>query len=141
MSETKCVFLSTPSSQRATSGGLLIIRAVEHFYPRPLRRGRPSIVQPSSCAILDFYPRPLRRGRRARGSAGRAAIQISIHALFAEGDDGNQKNKNARIRFLSTPSSQRATTVPTGALTRAAHFYPRPLRRGRRSRRGVAPTG
>ena len=35
--------------------------------------------------------------------------KISIHALFAEGDQVFQSLLNAAVLFLSTPSSQRAT--------------------------------
>ena len=79
-----------------------------YFYPRPLRRGRPPRPPNSPRGPADFYPRPLRRGRRHKHavlapaavflstpSSQRATrteiqlaveFQISIHALFAEGD-------------------------------------------------------
>ena len=34
-----------------------------------------------------FYPRPLRRGRLAADTRGLNYVVISIHALFAEGDE------------------------------------------------------
>ena len=56
-------FLSTPSARRATGLGLLLLRLVGHFYPRPPRGGRldPQIFGPFDCSI-------------------------SIHALREEGD-------------------------------------------------------
>ena len=100
-------FLSTPSSQRATacfckrtSFRVISIHALfaegdkwreggaerwQYFYPRPLRRGRQYPVI-SEALKRDFYPRPLRRGRQ-------------------EVISWQKEN----IRFLSTPSSQRAT--------------------------------
>ena len=83
---TRGLFLSTPSSQRATNSRCLKSQTHSNFYPRPLRRGRR--VQPCwSPSPSDFYPRPLRRGRRARTAPAR----------------------RSRLPFLSTPSSQRAT--------------------------------
>ena len=57
------LFLSTPSSQRATSGKI----GEDQLY------------------------------------------EISIHALFAEGDESEQEILRVLMEFLSTPSSQRAT--------------------------------
>ena len=37
-------------------------------------------------------------------------LPISIHALFAEGDIGSRITSDATALFLSTPSSQRATS-------------------------------
>ena len=81
----------------------------------------------------NFYPRPLRRGRRQPAETAAGRSWISIHALFAEGDDwslrcngksaisihalfaeGDPKAAKAYSRysgFLSTPSSQRATAA------------------------------
>ena len=101
------IFLSTPSSQRATSAHCSAIRCPNYFYPRPLRRGRRMwCLRPSRAQ--DFYPRPLRRGRRFSSSPFTMRITISIHALFAEGDRGV-----GRLNVI----------IP--------YFYPRPLRRGR----------
>ena len=84
------------------------------------------------CPKCDFYPRPLRRGRRFGYEFVPKHLSISIHALFAEGDRGvrypdpdpdisihalfaegdvvfNRRLKQ-RVEFLSTPSSQRATS-------------------------------
>ena len=123
-----------------------------NFYPRPLRRGRrfrrvPRLVRP------DFYPRPLRRGRQSGWSARASWYDISIHALFAEGDQRLSFRMAFPLAFLSTPSSQRATEIDDierqkqhisihalfaegdalhrGRACAASHFYPRPLRRGR----------
>ena len=78
-------FLSTPSSQRATSMQQLCTHWGINFYPRPLRRGRRGRRADAGLPGY-FYPRPLRRGRRCPH-------------LICDGSD----------RFLSTPSSQRAT--------------------------------
>ena len=99
-------FLSTPSSQRATFF-VFLVTVREHFYPRPLRRGRPTR-SPGTTGCHNFYPRPLRRGRRAD------AIR-----------------ETATKKFLSTPTSQRATSRPAGNGNDPDDFYPRPLRRGR----------
>ena len=101
-----------------------------NFYPRPLRRGRP-IASGFMPGRMNFYPRPLRRGRLCRLHLFRLERGISIHALFAEGDTVFICASPAPISFLSTPSSQRATGSPGGGCAGEAHFYPRPLRRGR----------
>ena len=60
---------------------------------------------------------------------------ISIHSLFAEGDD-ILLNDNAHVAtFQSTPSSQRETTCFHQRDRVFHHFNPLPLRRGRRSLR------
>ena len=123
-------FLSTPSSQRATtlaiSGGM----PYADFYPRPLRRGRHCALEKHANEqgisihalfaegdlritrntqwMTDFYPRPLLRGRRESNCLEKLQGKISIHALFAEGD---------------MPSAIHLEPV--------TDFYPRPLRRGR----------
>ena len=106
------IFLSTPSSQRAT------------MHRRKSTRCR-----------RNFYPRPLRRGRRCTGGDRRGAGAISIHALFAEGDAGGVMTAAPIQVFLSTPSSQRATFPGINIAICKEYFYPRPLRRGRRGRR------
>ena len=83
-------FLSTPSSQRATAAYLQAL-----------------------CQGHNFYPRPLRRGRQTQPSKRIKIREISIHALFAEGDPGWLEDVLVRYEFLSTPSSQRATLIYT----------------------------
>ena len=58
----------------------------------------------------NFYPRPLQRGRRQPAETAAGRSWISIHALFAEGDDDGCRLVFNAFLFLSTPSSQRATT-------------------------------
>ena len=73
-------------------------------------------------------------GDRRYAYAFRTGACISIHALFAEGDSPETCPSAQVMLFLSTPSSQRATRHPALPWLRMAHFYPRPLRRGRRRR-------
>ena len=147
------IFLSTPSARRATfkvfdkiHHGVISIHALceegdflhwsvwsraLYFYPRPLRGGRRS-TSTFWDAPMYFYPRPLRGGRRllwdyynlqdlflSTPSARRAtqqlrrplqSVPISIHALCEEGDYHTRQR-------LPVPG----------------HFYPRPLRGGRRA--------
>ena len=124
-------FLSTPSARRATGAIYLWYTLPQYFYPRPLRGGRPTRMF-SSTHRSHFYPRPLRGGRPSR------------HA-----------EQHRQIRFLSTPSARRATELPDVPLgsflisihalceegdprcprctSPRCHFYPRPLRGGRRT--------
>ena len=123
-------FLSTPSARRATQVRQPHHAALEHFYPRPLRGGRPAPPASTSCSA-----------------------SISIHALCEEGDTSANRCWTASRKFLSTPSARRATLAPYLVLvhrnisihalceegdTTAAdcypqdhNFYPRPLRGGR----------
>ena len=100
-------FLSTPSARRATfrSGhGLITViisihalceegdseriprkQAVDDFYPRPLRGGRP-LADEQIAAINEFLSTPsARRATYQRKEKSRMSI-ISIHALCEEGD-------------------------------------------------------
>ena len=176
-------FLSTPSSQRATRSARTSRAAAHHFYPRPLRRGRPVLVLRSNThptisihalfAEGDADAAPTLTdlrisihalfaegdGRHARNSVRHTSFlstpssqratsvyhssplgkSISIHALFAEGDMINGDSNHNTIKFLSTPSSQRATRSARTSRAAAHHFYPRPLRRGRRRSPAPAP--
>ena len=59
-------------------------------------------------------------------------LEISIHALREEGDPGPCPCEYARIRFLSTPSARRATSLVRLYCSIRSDFYPRPPRGGRR---------
>ena len=85
---TLLVFLSTPSARRATIEDLIEPEAVEHFYPRPPRGGRP--------AASGLY---------------KTTVDISIHALREEGDFCFLPLTITYTQFLSTPSARRATRM------------------------------
>ena len=124
-------FLSTPSARRATRQRCFLYCPKTDFYPRPLRGGRRGMWS-SGTTRHNFYPRPLRGGRRQPSSSSTSLIvflstpsarratdlieqynltsEISIHALCEEGD----------LRPAPQPAYR-------------SHFYPRPLRGGRRS--------
>ncbi len=126
-------FLSTPSARRATSHVRSLLSRLKisihalceegdcrhysyihcpaHFYPRPLRGGRPPIRESIPQASL-FLSTP---------SARRATQLYAIHR--------NQ------CRFLSTPSARRATREHFGVISPDSNFYPRPLRGGRPTQR------
>ena len=75
------LFLSTPSSRRATDFHPLFI----HFLP-------------------NFYPRPPRGGRHCgRGDPRHPVIAISIHALLAEGDDAGIDYNALDLYFYPRP--------------------------------------
>ena len=78
------------------------------FYPRPPRGGRPRTLLLISTHTSNFYPRPP-RGGRLRCVCGILGVQ----------------------RFLSTPSSRRATYRFASPICRSGYFYPRPPRGGR----------
>ena len=128
---TVYLFLSTPSSRRATRAFHRLPGDQRDFYPRPPRGGRqmelaydlisevflstPSSrrATPTSTApapgMSNFYPRPPRGGRPPAIYWRHRRFFISIHALLAEGDlDHAGIDRNHQV-FLSTPSSRRAT--------------------------------
>ena len=104
-----------------------------NFYPRPPRGGRPVCFAAGrvsvsisihalreegdsspifkKVAILNFYPRPPRGGRRGVCAGIVAPELISIHALREEGDSRIAGNAAVGLKFLSTPSARRATSV------------------------------
>ena len=100
-------FLSTPSARRATLAVGAAALAKLDFYPRPPRGGRRPSLRATTCHTY-FYPRPPRGGRqRPCGKRGKP------------------------LRFLSTPSARRATSLPSTTRKSSANFYPRPPRGGR----------
>ena len=128
------VFLSTPSSQRATSSGSSSTAGWADFYPRPLRRGRHAARRTRVARAENFYPRPLRRGRLQAYINQLRQQQISIHALFAEGDArpglhcGAHGGISIHALFAEGDPPGRALFMCPN------YFYPRPLRRGRLGR-------
>ena len=81
---------------------------MDYFYPRPLRRGRLAAdTRGLNYVVISIHALFAEGDEYKRIIAG--YIDISIHALFAEGDDYGDLRRHAASRFLSTPSSQRAT--------------------------------
>ena len=123
-------FLSTPSSQRATCVAFGGTQKQQTFLSTPSS-------QRATDSVEDSFPRTdisihaLFAEGDGGGQAGKQARNISIHALFAEGDAEAQAAARSQAEFLSTPSSQRATFLPSFTASLAEYFYPRPLRRGR----------
>ena len=141
-------FLSTPSSRRATaqydlrqqsqpiSIHALLAESDPRTHENRLQRG-------------DFYPRPP-RGERPGAVLHFDSQKISIHALLAESDEWAAKYRvlpddfyprpprgerllqtglsSISNRFLSTPSSRRATGFRGCVGHRDTDFYPRPPR-------------
>ena len=127
----RMIFLSTPSARRATSSpatnsaaprisihalceegdrrGRQKHRRRPHFYPRPLRGGRPGNFAPISIEV-KFLSTPSAR----RATLGLWATDpdegISIHALCEEGDLHSSLFPCCGGIFLSTPSARRATS-------------------------------
>ena len=145
-------FLSTPSARRATSRGSKWPSSLWHFYPRPLRGGRPPSATASRPSASYFYPRPLRGGRLKsilwskqsiyfyprplRGGRlqcerpGRVGKKISIHALCEEGDvQGCKLNKPKGISIHALCEEGDVLSRKTSKWV--IYFYPRPLRGGR----------
>ena len=104
------IFLSTPSARRATAASRSLSSTSIHFYPRPPRGGRPTVLR----AVVPHDG-------------------ISIHALREEGDWVGGRHRRRPRSFLSTPSARRATSSACRPADAGRHFYPRPPRGGRPS--------
>ena len=79
---------------------------------------------------MYFYPRPLRRGRQWSCDFETTTSEISIHALFAEGDDAGIYILGCiyiSIHALFAEGDPRQADLAAVV----TYFYPRPLRRGR----------
>ena len=91
------LFLSTPSSRRATIRPPAPCCPGRYFYPRPPRGRR--LTKPYTRSIIDAISI---HALLAEGDPGRSreppAYRISIHALLAEGDS---KNREKNILLLS----------------------------------------
>mgnify|MGYP005764733477 CR=1 FL=1 len=177
------VFLSTPSSQRATVAAVVNQLRTQRFLSTPSSQRATAEQHPAVLALpisihalfaegdvmqmaimltitisihalfaegdggsntrpapqTDFYPRPLRRGRPATGEVIDDDFVISIHALFAEGDGaflelGCLQKISIHALFAEGDRAPRCRPAVS-----SQYFYPRPLRRGRRSCRCNAP--
>ena len=95
-------FLSTPSARRATPQVNTVVFQFYYFYPRPPRGGRPTAAAPSTSAAY-FYPHPPRGGRLLPRLPEKPYMEISIHALREEGDDGQQLVQVVRVDFYPRP--------------------------------------
>ena len=148
------LFLSTPSARRATYQPAPPYPEEAYFYPRPPRGGR----QPYRPPCLPPYPISIHALReegdspinsrsqwalisihalREEGDGDHRLFQlpfkISIHALREEGDSVASTMCFTSVRFLSTPSARRATSLQSTGSVLLLYFYPRPPRGGRRS--------
>ena len=122
-------FLSTPSGWRATKCRPKTGSSLKYFYPRPPGGGR-LWQDPVTHKLTNFYPRPPGGGRRGHGFHVYYLLEISIHALRVEGDDGRRGIPYAAGNFYPRP--------PGGGrqqhfflLVRLVDFYPRPPGGGR----------
>ncbi len=116
------IFLSTPSSRRATSVPMVRYRFRPYFYPRPPHGGRHESSSEGG-GQSNFYPRP------AQKAADHP--RISIHALLTEGDNIGSGRPSGRTYFYPRPPHGGR---PLSCMTFfwPLDFYPRPPRGGRR---------
>ena len=77
-----------------------------------------------------FYPRPLRGGRPVGASGKKHCIVISIHALCEEGDPYSMAAFTAAKNFYPRPL-RGGRRMCRQLLSSSHYFYPRPLRGGR----------
>ena len=103
------IFLSTPSARRATAASRSLSSTSIHFYPRPPRGGRPTVLR----AVVPHDG-------------------ISIHALREEGDHRSLFRSAQKIDFYPRPprGGRPTSSLPSW---RGGNFYPRPPRGGRQA--------
>ena len=129
-SQCSTLFLSTPSTRRATF--TVTTRPVKSlFLPTPSTRRATRVMSltwdvlaisthalheegdishmSSGYFHFDFYPRPPRGGRPRDPLDQGRHIGISTHALHEEGDQEIDAASFPAMRFLPTPSTRRAT--------------------------------
>ena len=103
-------FLSTLSARRATIVTIavpIIERFLSTLSARRATRLRPAL----STQLLDFYPRSPQGERRTQSQIDARVIPISIHALRKESDRMYSQPVTRPVRFLSTLSARRATSL------------------------------
>ena len=101
-------FLSTPSARRATFLMPQIIRDRPISIHALREEGDVCRYSPSHSHPY-FYPRPPRGGRLVAIEPKDSGRAISIHALREEGDQLIYRGATQVALFLSTPSARRAT--------------------------------
>ena len=105
-------------------------RGKSYFYPRPPRGGRlTTLVHGIAHGQISIHA--LREEGDIGQRQGQTPEAISIHALREEGDSPAFNGSNDHIRFLSTPSARRATSLNGLGRSPENNFYPRPPRGGR----------
>ena len=90
------------------------------------------IVMAAACGLKNFYPRPLRGGRHFLQALHQFRIHISIHALCEEGDTVADNNEIVTEPISIHALCEEGDYVINPLHTNLYHFYPRPLRGGRR---------
>ena len=147
------LFLSTPSTRRATTQNATVFLLIQFLSTPSARRattttgytstpGKISIhalreegdakVQVRSGDKSVFLSTPsARRATTVTDAAAARVWVISIHALREEGDDLLLPLAEGFPTFLSTPSARRATRRFHRGRRASSNFYPRPPRGGR----------
>ena len=87
----------------------IAVQAVNDFYPRPPRGGRPQSVQLAKLVDFYFYPRPPRGGRPARQTRRFLPQQTFLSTPSARRATYETARRALKWLFLSTPSARRAT--------------------------------
>ena len=120
--KTHFPFLSTLSLRRATVPNRNISTSYNDFYPRsPCGERQPR--QTRHCKKLRFLSTlSLRRATVHYDNYNLHCVEISIHALLAESDNGSKRQTYHRYEFLSTLSLRRATRVSETLVPRQYQF-------------------
>ncbi len=123
-------FQSTPSAWRETD-----VRGGEktrgrHFNPLPPHGGRPAF-RVSLLFPSYFNPLPPHGGRPKKGGTVIGWIDISIHSLRMEGDQGAPYRVRVPETFQSTPSAWRETHRSFYRAATNIYFNPLPPHGGR----------
>ena len=98
-----------PHGGRLFSGRSALLR--RHFNPLPPHGGRP-IPPQMSIQVLHISIHSLRmEGDTRHALQGRVKLCISIHSLRMEGDESSYRQRRKTLRFQSTPSAWRETSL------------------------------
>ena len=126
-------FQSTPSPRRATCRHRPKMAARLYFNPRPPRGGRlDALCQIVPCRSFQSTPSPR---RATKFSLCRLCVlQISIHALPAEGDDALFQFRFLTFHFNPRPPRGGRRQIRRVPAKRPHHFNPRPPRGGRQQK-------
>ena len=107
------LFLSTPSARRATTAGAMQMTAVN-----------------------EFLSTPSARRATEREAWLEKTMEISIHALREEGDQGSRPDRQAHAISIHALREEGDEQEVISMLRKEMNFYPRPPRGGRHSTTG-----
>ena len=130
LGEQAVLFLSTPSSRRATGRKLPSRMPTRYFYPRPPHGGRRGRCARHVAAQV-FLSTPSSRRATTIRRCSRCQTPISIHALLTEGDPVFLDVMVELIKISIHALLTEGDSIRTSPFRWTRNFYPRPPHGGR----------